>query len=281
MDKLSSLFTAIGEFLNNTRWFPQIQWTFCCLVIILAFCGVYSVRYGKKTLITLAFESVLKLVLIYIVASVFYIWVPPVLADYSQLPFLYVSDNAMTLVNPLGITQDWAVALPRMMVRLYMLLFFINISGIILTYRPENMLTWGFFQAMVCLGGIGLYALFYKLVNAIMRGYADLAYQILAGILVIGFGLLFFLKICYSFTFISSKNSPGFQKIYNTFTKNTFGKQFTVTTLAFLLFNAYLVLVALTGHSTLAYNTVSTFAFLLNSSMCVFVLYFLSRYFNG
>ena len=168
-----------------------------------------------------------------------------------------------------------------MLVRLYVLLYCINISGIVLIYRPANMLTWIGFQGLVCGLAIFFYTAFYKGVNAVLGGSADKLYQVLCVLLLLGFSIILALKIFYSITFVSKKNNPQFLKLYQFLTTQNFGKQFTVTTLSFLIVVGYLVLANLTGHYQLDPGSVNLVAFALNSLMCTFTLYAFSKYFNG
>ena len=278
MDKLTSLFTKVCDALNATSWFPLIQWPFWTLLFILAVCGVYTARYGKKKLLVLGFEGALKLAIVYQIAGAIYIWAPSLIDDFSQLPFFSASKEALMLVNPLGLLSVWDTALPRVIVRLYFLLFFINAVGVF-DYKPANIISWFFFQILFGSFSFLIYAGFFGMIMRFWPGSPDVVFKVMAVLLLLVFTIILALK--FFFTFITKNNNTAFQNVYSFLTNLSFGKQFTVSALSFLIVVVYLVFATLTGHNRLELDSVNALAFLINGFLSTMTLYIFSRYFNG
>lgn len=273
-----SIFTAIGDFLNATSWFPLITWTFWTLLVILAISGVYTARFGKRKLLTLGFQGVLKLVIIYMVATAGYVWAPSFMARFSQLPFLSVSEETLTLVNPLALLDRWNTVLPRVVVRLYFLLFFINAVSVF-DYNPPNFLSWFFFQFISGTIAVVIYAALSSMFIRFWPGSIDLLYNITALLILVSFCVILALK--FFFTFIAKGGNATFQTVYMFLTSQKFGLQFTVSALSFLIVVVYLVIADFAGHNRLVLGSFNTVAFCLNGVMCTLTLYAFSRYYNG
>lgn len=278
LDKLTSLFTRFCDFLNGTSWFQLIQWPFWCLVIILAICGVYTARFGKKKLLTLGFQGALKLAILYMIATAGYVWAPSFMAKLSHLPFLTVSDEALALLNPVGLLFKLSKTLPQMVVRLYFLLFFINAVSTF-DYNPPNFISWFFFQLLS--GGIALmiYAAVSFLFVKFWPGSLDKVYIALMILILVFFSLILVFKFVFTF-FIKDENAT-FKSVYKFLTSQKFGLLFTVTALSFLIVVLYLVIAGLFGHARLEFGSFNNIAFLMNGLMCTLTLYVFSRYYNG
>jgi len=273
-----SVFTAIGDTLNASSWFHAIQWPFWTLLVILAFCGVHTAHFGKKSLLCLAVQGCLKLAIIYMVAAAGYIWAPSVMKLLSQLPFLSVSSESLTLVNPLGLLGQWDTALPRVVVRLYFLLFFLNAVSIY-DYQTPNFIGWLAFQILV--GGVAvfLYSMLSASIGLFWPGGSDVFCKLMALLLVVVFAVILVLK--FVFTFIIKGGNNTYQNVYTFLTKQKFGQLFTVSVLSFLICVAYLVIADLRGHSRLVIDSVNAISFLINGFMCTMTLYVFNRYYNG
>lgn len=277
MDKIASLFTTIGEFLNNTRWYHLVQWPFCTLLVILAFCGVYTARFGKGKLLCFAVQSALKLTLVYMVVTAMYVWRPDIMANFSQFPLLSYSEEAMSLVNPLDLLKNWTTALPMVSVRLFFLLFCINIMDVTFEYTPANSLSWLGFQALFTSFGVAVYAVISYLVRRFWPGTIFLLDGIIAIVLLVIFGYLLFGKIFY--TFVKKDGNAFFQDAYRIFTTQKFVSQLTVSALALLVIFCYIVVATLYGHSRMEFDSFNVIAYILNGVMCTVTLYIFSHYY--
>lgn len=277
MDKLSAFFTAIGDFLNATSWYRLIQWPFCTLLVILAFCGCYAARFGKGKLLCLAFQSALKLTLLYMLAAVVYVRFPEALAKFSQLPFLSLSEDSLSLMNPLSLLKNPTTTLPYVTVHLYFLLFCINMVGTIFDYTPANFMTWLGFEALYAGGGLFAYSVISYLARRFWPGPPYMFAGFLAILLLAIFAYLGFGKIYY--TFVKKSGSSVYQSIYEFLVKKKYGSQLTISALAFLLIIAYIFIAILNGHAILEFESFNKFAHFLNCTMCAGTLYIFSHYF--
>lgn len=278
LDTLTSLFNKICDYLNATSWFSLIQWPMWTLLVILALCGVYTARFGKGKLLTMGFQGALKLTLIYMVAAGFYAYKPDFMSNFSQLPLLYVSDTAVTLVNPLELLDRWNTALPAVMVRLYFLLFFINIAGVF-EYSPVNILTWAFFQGFSAAVSVFVYAMISFGVRHFWPGPLSVLHCLLAVLLLMMFALLFAFKLYY--TFIKKGSNPNFDAFFKAMTEKKYGSPFTVSAFSFLIVIGYTILANLCGHAQFQTDSYNWIAYFLVGLMCTGTLYCFSRYFNN
>lgn len=274
-----SLFTTIGDTLDASTWYQAIRWTFWTMLVILAWGGVHTARFGKKKLIPLAIQGCLKLTLLYLIASVGHICFRPIMAYFSDLPFLVATDESLSLMNPLALLDRWKTDLPVAMVHLYALLFFINL-GSVFDYSTPNVIGWLGFQLLFGACAVGLYGIIFFAVSVVMSHWnIQLFYNIVAMTLGVTFLLLVVFKFIY--TFIAKGGSRKFQVIHDFLTKQKFGQQFTVTALSFLFALAYLVIAAVSGHNHVDYDSIHTVGAILNGLMCVTTLYIYNRYYNG
>lgn len=276
MEKLLSFFTGISDFLNKTSWFPLIKWPFWTLLVIVAFCGVYTARFGKKKLITLAFQCCMRLTLLYMLAAFVHYFKP---GSFPELPFLSVTEKSLTLVHPLSLLGKWDFSLVYSIMRLYLLLFFINAAGSLLDYNPANPLSCIGFQALYCGIGYLAYRLLFFLLGLLCDGYANFILLFMAIFLTVVYALILILK--FYFTFVVKGGNNTFQNVYRFLTENAFGKLFTISILAFLLLNGYLVIATLFGHSVLMFESFNKLAYFINCIFCCFTMYIFCRYFNG
>lgn len=277
MDKIASLFATIGEFLNNTRWYPLVQWPFCTLLVILAFCGVYTARFGKGKLLCLGVQSALKLTLVYMAFTAMYYKYPDFMSNFSQLPLLSYSEEAMTLVNPVDLLKNWTTALPMASVRLFFLLYCINVMEVTFEYTPANSLSWFGFQILFTSLGVAAYAFISYLARRFWPGTIFLLDGIIAVVLLVIFGYLLFGKIVY--TFVKKDGNAFFQDAYRIFTSVKFVCQLTISALALLVIFGYIVIATLYGHSRMEFASFNCIAFFLNGVMCAVTLYIFSHYY--
>lgn len=274
-----TVLTRIGELFNATSWFPLIKWPFWTLIVILAVCGVYTARFGKKKLLCLAVQGSLKLALIYMVAAVCYYLFPNEMANFSELPFLLVSEETLALANPLSMLSNWDTTLPYVIVRLYFLLFFINMISKF-DYNTSHVLSWFLAQVVTVAAGFGLYCVVFFFILSFWPGNPYLFYKIVAVTLIACFTLVFVFKFVY--TFIRKKDGNNtFQGIYLFLTTKSFGMVFTVSVLSFLIVIGYLVIAALFGQNVLELSSFNAIAFAINGFLTTVTLYFFNRFFNG
>lgn len=274
-----SLFTTIGDTLDASTWYQAIRWTFWTMLVILAWGGVHTARFGKKKLIPLAIQGCMKLTLLYLIAAIGHICFRPIMAYFSDLPFLVATDESLSLMNPLALLDRWKTDLPRALVHLYALLFFINL-GSVYDYSTPNFIGWLGFQLLFGGCAVGLYGLIFFAISEIMSHWnLQLFYNIVAMTLTVTFLLLVVFKFIY--TFIAKGGSAKFQAIHTFLTSQKFGQQFTVTALSFLFTLAYLVIAAVSGHNHVDYDSIHTVGAILNGLMCVTTLYIYNRYYNG
>lgn len=276
MEFIKSLFTYVSDYLNGTSWFGLIQWPMLTLTAILAFFGVYTAQHGKGKLLCVSFQTVIKLVLVYMVAATGYIWFPQHMAYLSQLPFFSASETTLSLVNPIGLGGQSLAALFHATARLYFLFFCISVAGVS-DYPTKSFLSWAAFQALFIGLAVGAYAGLSYLLRRIFREGIYLFCGCVVILLLVIYGLLFCGKTY--FTFTNKNNSENFQNFNKFFTEIKFGTLFTIAAISTLIAAIYIVIVTLTGHNRLEISSVNPIAFVINFLMCSGTLYIFNHYY--
>ena len=101
MEVLSALFNAISDRLTGSAWFHYVQWPFWVFVILIALGGVYTACFQKNTLFCRGVTGALKLTLVYLCYYGIYRLAPNALDFVEEFPFLNITKDTLTLVNPL------------------------------------------------------------------------------------------------------------------------------------------------------------------------------------
>lgn len=274
MQDISTLFTAIGDFFTKAAWYSMVKWPFWILLCTVAAGGVYCARFGKKTLLNQSISGVLNLVVIYLTATMGYIHFPPLRSMFSELPFLSVTEQAITLVDPF--TLEPGVLAP-VLLRLMLLILLVNLSD---TFGSggKTLLSWLFFQCVTVAIGLLLYTIVTAGLSLVLPAVLN-RYAIIPVAIVVVIGVL---MLCakFIFTVLISGGNPYFSAIYKFFTVNRGGTLFTTSALSFLLFMAVLSVMHLTGNTTLAYPSINTDGLWIILLMLLVVLYIFGMFYN-
>lgn len=276
MDKLSTLFTAIGDTLNGTSWFPLVQWPFWALMLLVAVGGVYRARFDKNTLFCQGIQGALKLICVYMAALMTGLFLDSFLPNLTYFPFLSISDKTLTLVNPLTLLDKWKTTLPQASVHLYFLLFFINLVSVF-DYNGKNFLTWFLWQIVSCLFPVGMCFAFSFCFQSFFPVLTSL-FPSVAAILLIAFGILILLWKVILLLFRKEGNHM-FTVIYTFITKQKFGSRITVTYLSWLIASGALFLLDLVGKSKIALDAVNPIAFTMIGIMTTLTLYVFNMFY--
>ena len=154
MNEITTLFTAIGDFFTTSNLFSMVKWPFWMLLFTVAAGGVYCARYGKRTLFNLGIGGALNLMVIYLGVSVACIHIPFLRGLFPALPFLSVTDQGISLVNPF-ILDLGALAPP--LLRLMILIFLVNLTESF-RFASKNLVGWLLSQLAMILITLVLYA---------------------------------------------------------------------------------------------------------------------------
>lgn len=274
MNEFTTLITAIGDFFTGSDWFQMVKWPFWVLLFTVAAGGVYCARFGKKTLLNLGVSGILNLLVIYLTAAIAYIHFPPLRAMFSELPFLSVTDQAVSLVDPFSL--DLSVLAP-VLLRLMILLFLVNMADSF-GAGGKTMLSWLFFQCVTA--GIALLA--YTIITAglslILPSVLN-RYAIIPVVIVVAIGLL---MLCakFIFTVVVSGGNPYFSAVYKFFTVNKGGSLFTVSALSFLFSLLLLSVLHMTGNTTLVYSAANTTGLGIILVLLLVALYIFGMFYN-
>ena len=247
MNEITTLFTAIGDFFTKSNWFSMVKWPFWVLLSTVAVGGIYCARFGKKTLLNLGIGGLLDLLVIYLGTVIAYIYIPPLRGMFSELPFLSVSDQGISLVDPFTLELG---ALAPLLLRLMILVFLVNTAESFRT-GGKTLFSW-FFSELVT---VFLALVFYAIITAgiwLILPAALGQYAIIPVVIIIAIGIL---VLCakFVFTVLISGGNPYFTTVYKFFTVNRGGSLLTISAVSFLLAVVVLSTLHITGCTALTY----------------------------
>lgn len=274
MQTISTLFTAIGDYFLRADWYATVKWPFWILLYTVTIGGIYCARFGKKTLLNQGVSGVLNLVVIYLTAIIGYIYLPPLRSMFSKLPFLSVTQESVTLVDPFSLNP---VVLMPVLLRLMILTLLINLMDSYVS-GGKTLLTWVFSQ----LATVGLGLLFHAIV---ITGLSVILPSVLTRYAIIPVGLVAFIGVsvfCAKiiFTVFISGGNPYFSTVYKFFTVNKAGSLFTTSTLSFLMSMIVLLVLQMTGHTTLEFATANTDGLWIVLLLLLVALYIFGMFYN-
>lgn len=276
MKDISTFFTAIGDFFTKADWYTMVKWPFWILLCTVAVGGVYCARFGKKTLLNQGVSGVLNLLVIYLTAVICYTNFPPLRTMFATLPFLSVTEESVTLVDPFTLAPG---ILSPALLRLMILILLVNLSVSFGT-GGKTILSWFFSQFITVAIGLVIYIIFTAGLSMVLPAVLN-RYAIIPVVIVIVIGVL---MICakFIFTVLSSNGNPYFSAVYKFFTVNKGGSLFTTSALSFLLSMIVLAAMHLTGNATMTYTSVNIsglwiILFLLLSVLYIFGMFFIDK----
>lgn len=280
MDSLSALIADLWKQLFDAAWFQYVQWPFWAFLTLLAFGGVYTARIKKNTLFCQGITGALKLTLIYLIVVSLYRRIPSYMNQVSEFPFLSVSDTTITLVNPLSLLDRPFTALPMSLVRLYCLLFIINLAGRI-DYINKKFVTWGGIQVVTCASAAFLFSFVSYHIDRNWEKIFDSTYWLYLGsgiLLLLPLAILLGMKLW--FIVFRKSGNPTYSTVMQFFTTHKFGTLFSVTLFSMVVVLLYLVAISLCGISKLALANFNRTAYLLIIAMCLGTLWVYSLYYT-
>ena len=274
MNEITTLFTAIGDFFTQSDWFSMVKWPFWILLSTVAVGGIYCARFGKKTLLNLGIGGTLNLLAIYLGTAIAYIYIVPLRDMFSELPFLSVSDEGVSLVDPF--TMNLAGLAP-LLLRLMILTFLVNTADSFRT-GGKTMFSWLFSQLVTVLIALVLYAIFTAGISLILPEALN-RFAIIPVVLIVAAGILI---LCgkFIFTVFISGGNPYFSSVYKFFTVNKGGSLFTISSVSFLLSLAVLSVLHIAGCTSLNYATANTTGLWIILAMLLAGLYIFCMYYS-
>ena len=273
MNEITALFTAIGDFFTQSDWYAMVKWPFWILLGTVAGGGIYCARFGKKTLLNQAISGTLSLTAIYLSAMMAYIHLPFVRELFSELPFLSVTDEAVTLVDPISLGMG---TLSPLLLRLMILLFLICLCDSFCA-SAKTLLSWLFSQIISAWFALALYSVITAGLTLILPCVLG-RYSI---VFVVGVVLVGLLLLCakFIFTVLIDGGNPYFSSVYKFFTVNKAGSLFTVSSLCFLFTLTIMTILLSTGNATIHYAQVNTTGLWIILGLVLTTLYFFGMFF--
>lgn len=280
MDTLSALFSAMWQYLTGASWFQAIQWPFWACLFLLAFGGVYTARIRKNTLFCRGITGALKLTMIYLVIVLLYKLAPGYMCSVSEYPFLSMSESALTLVNPLKLFDRSYGAIAEVYVRLYFLLFLVNVCGSF-DYNGKNPLSWAGSQGLSCLIAVVVYEMCSYVLALVFDKLSmgtGLFFTVVAIILLLPMCILLLMKIC--FIVFRKAGNPTYASVMQFLTTQKFGCLFSVTLFSSVSFLAVLIAANAWDIGHIRLSAFSWMAYVLIFVMTTLTLYVFSQYYT-
>lgn len=274
MQEISTLFTAIGDFFTKADWFTMVKSPFWILLCTVAAGGVYCARFGKNTLLNQGVTGVLYLVLIYMAAIFGYIYLPALRSMFSELPFLIVNEESVTFLDPLSVNP---LVLAPVLLRLIILTLSINLCNFFGT-GGKTLITWFFSQILTAVFGLVFYAIVMGGLTFILPCFPE-RYAIIPVVLFVVIGILL-LCAKFIFTVLISGGNPYFSAVYKFFTVNKGGVLLTTSALSILLSLVVLLVMQMTGNSTLEFSSFNVSGLWVILLMLLVVFYIFSMFYT-
>ena len=282
MEILSALFNAISDRLTGSAWFPYVQWPLWVFVILIALGGVYTACFQKNTLFCRGVTGALKLTLVYLCYYGIYRLAPNAMEFVKEFPFLNITKDTVTLVNPLTLLKSFFTDFPKNMVQLYWLLFFLNFCGHV-DYGGRSKSAWTMSQFFSCPIAVCLYQLlgipfatFFNWLGVDMKWL----YVAVSVVLLLPLGILMAMK--YIFIVFRKSGNPTYSKIMQYLSGQGFLALFFVTFFSVLVVLTMLVIMHLYGMGSMAranFNHVgySMLIILCSLTLLVYSMYYTER----
>lgn len=274
MEEIKTVLSEIGSAFTGAAWYQMVKWPFWLLLFTVAAGGVYCARFGKKTLLNQGVSGVLNLVVIYLTATIGYIHFPPLRSMFSELPFLSVTEQSVTLVDPFTLNPG---VLAPILLRMMILTLLVNLSDSF-GAGGKTLLSWFFSQLVTVVIGLVLYTIVTAGLSLILPAVLN-RYAIIPVVIILVLGVL---MLCakFIFTVLISGGNPYFSAVYKFFTVNKGGSLFTTSALSFLLSMIVVSVMHLTGNTTLAYNSINTNGLWIILLLLLVVLYIFGMFYN-
>lgn len=276
MNDIKMFFYAIGDYLGGASWFLMARWPFWILLFAVAAGGVYTARFGKKTLFCRSISGAIKLCGIYQVAIILYTVVPVLRSLPFGLPFLFVSEESVGIADPLNLNLGTLSPILLELMFLTLLVDFVES----LNPGGKTILTWVFSQFLTVFISLSAYLIIVAVINFLMPS----SFGSIAIIPVMIVFTVFLLVLCakFIFTVVLDRKNPQFRSIYDFFTKNKTGSLMTVSALSFLFSGAAYAVLSLTGSNGQAFASTDLIGlcfilFLLLLAEYVFTMYYCGK----
>ena len=274
MNALTTLFTKIGSFFTQSNWFPMVQWPFWMLLFTVAIGGVYCARYGKRTLFNRGISGALNLAFLYLIAVIACIYIPFLRSLLSQLPFLSVSDQGVSLADPFAFDLR---SLASPLLRLMFLAFLVNLAD---SFRSvgRTLLSWLLSQLATVSIALLMYAVLIAGISLILPALLG-QYALIPVIVLISCGIL---MLCgkFLFTMLLPNGNYYFSAVYKFFTINRAGSLMTISAVSLLLSVALLSMLRVRGSAVLSYSGTNATGLWIILAMLLAVAYIFCMFYS-
>lgn len=274
MNEITTLFTDIGNFFTNSNWFQMVKWPFWILLFTVAAGGVYCARFGKKTLLNQGICTTLNLAVIYLGSMIGCLYWSPLRDLARSLPFLSVTDQGASLVNPL--TLDLAGVSP-VLLKLMILIFMVSMAESF-CMGGKTVISWFLSECATIIVARVVYAVIIAGISFIFPRLLP-RYSIIPVVFFIAVGVL---MICakFIFTVVVTGGNPYFGTVYKFFTVNRGGSLLTVSALSFLLSMVLLGVLHMVDAVSLTYASANRTGLWIILAMMLVSLYIFGIFFH-
>lgn len=269
-----ALLTNIGNAFTQSDWFSMVKWPFWLLLSAVAIGGVLCARSGKKNVLNQSIGGSLNLLIIYLGTAIACIYSPSLRDFVSGLPFLYISAQGASLVDPLAL---YAWDLAPLLLRLWILTILIILADS-LRYNAKSILSWIVSQVVTVSIALLMYAIttagISMLLPALLNEYAIFPVFFLTSAVIV------MLLAKFIFTVIISGGNSYFKSVWKFFTTNKGGSMLTASVLASMLSFAVLYFLQITGNTVLSYANANRAGLWIIMAMLLTAMYIFSMLYS-
>lgn len=248
MNEIQTVLSEIRAYFTDASWFQLGKWPFWVLLFTVAAGGVYTARFGKKTLLCRGICGTINLCGIYVSAIILYTLFPSLRALPFGLPFLDVTDQTARLLDPIVMeVGTLAPILLRMMFLILLVDFleYLNPGG-------KTLMSWMLSQVVTVTLSLSTYLVIISGFNMLLPDLSG-TYAIIPVVLVAALFLLM-ISAKFVFTIVLESGNPQFKSIYGFFTTHKGGSLLTVSALSFLFSAALYAVLYVTENYQISFS---------------------------
>lgn len=273
MKELTTLIPALGGLFSSDAWLGVCNWTFWFLLFVIAAGGLICALLGKGSLINRSICGTVNMAVIYLAVIGLYYLIPGWRATPTEFPFMAITQDSLTLVNPF--TLGFKAAVP--VVTRFMILIFLLHCTAVLCQSSTSLLIWCFWQFVSAGISWGFYTVLCMGLKALSPSLLN-KWSIIP--LALFWGLFVLYWIAKVVVLVLMPGNRYFTAVHTFLTTNPVGAIFTKTALTTFTSTAFVWVLCRLEYNRIVFAEFDFFSFMLISLMFVITLYIFSMIFS-
>lgn len=273
MKELTTLIPALGGLFSSDAWLNVCNWTFWFLLFVIAAGGLIYALLGKGSLINRSICGTVNMAVIYLAVIGLYYLIPGLRATPTEFPFMAISQDSLTLVDPF--TLEFKAIVP-VLTRFMILIFLVHCTAP-LCQSSTSVLTWFFCQ--LASGGFS-----WLVYMVLCKGLRALSPSLLNKWSIIPLALFWGLFVLYWIAkvvvLVLMPGNRYFTAVHTFLTANPLGSIFTKTAMTTFCSAAFIWGLGRLNFNRIVFANFDLFSFMLISLMFAVTLYIFSMIFS-